>query len=77
MMLQIYNRYLFTAMVKSKLIGLIGAIMKSITLKQTSQSGLDIEYSPELLKASEDEFTAFLEDSIRLLQSQLLSVQEY
>lgn len=63
-------------MVKSKLIGLIGAIMKSITLKQTSQSGFDIEYSPELLKSSEDEFVAFLEDSIRLLQSQLLSVQE-
>jgi len=50
--------------------------MKSITLKQTSQSGFDIEYSPELIKAPEDEFVAFLEDSIRLLQSQLLSVQE-
>ena len=63
-------------MVKSKLTGLIGAIMKSVTIQQLSQSNLSLDFSPELLKADEDEFIAFLEDSIRLLQSQLLSVQE-
>ena len=63
-------------MLKSKLIGLLGAIMKSVIIQQLSQSNLSLDFSPELLKADEDEFVAFLEDSIRLLQSQLLSVQE-
>lgn len=50
--------------------------MKAITIQQLSQSNLSLDFSPELLKADEDEFVAFLEDSIRLLQSQLLSIQE-
>ena len=50
--------------------------MKQLILTQKSQSNLDIDFNDELLKANEDEFIAFLEDSIRLLQSQLLSVQE-
>jgi hypothetical protein len=50
--------------------------MKQLILTQKSQSNLDIDFNDELLKANEDEFVAFLEDSIRLLQSQLLSVQE-
>jgi hypothetical protein len=63
-------------MLKSKLIGLSGAIMKSLEVKQLSQSNLSLDFSPELLKADEDEFVAFIEDTIRLLQSQLLSIQE-
>jgi hypothetical protein len=50
--------------------------MKQLILTQKSQSNLDIDFNDELLKADEDEFVAFLEDSIRLLQSQLLSIQE-
>jgi hypothetical protein len=50
--------------------------MKQLILTQKSQSNLDIDFNDELLKANEDEFVAFLEDSIRLLQSQLLSIQE-
>jgi hypothetical protein len=50
--------------------------MKQLILTQKSQSNLDVDFNDELLKADEDEFVAFLEDSIRLLQSQLLSVQE-
>ena len=50
--------------------------MKQLILTQKSQSNLDIDFNDKLLKADEDEFVAFLEDSIRLLQSQLLSIQE-
>lgn len=50
--------------------------MKQLILTQKSQSNLDIDFNDELLKANEDEFVAFLEDSIKLLQSQLLSIQE-
>jgi hypothetical protein len=50
--------------------------MKQLILTQKSQSNLDIDFNDELLKTNEDEFVAFLEDSIRLLQSQLLSIQE-
>jgi hypothetical protein len=50
--------------------------MKQLILTQKSQSNLDIDFNDELLKANEDEFVAFLEDSIRLLQSQLLLIQE-
>jgi hypothetical protein len=50
--------------------------MKQLILTQKSQSNLDIDFNDELLKANEDEFVAFIEDSIRLLQSQLLSIQE-
>jgi hypothetical protein len=50
--------------------------MKTLEIKQVSPSNLSLTFSPEILKANEDEFVAFIEDSIRLLQSQLLSIQE-
>jgi hypothetical protein len=50
--------------------------MKQLKIIQQSQSNLQIEFNKDLLKVDDDEFIAFLEDSIRLLQSQLLSIEQ-
>lgn len=47
-----------------------------IIVTQKSTSDLDLEFSAEALKLPEDQFIALLEDSIKLLQSQLLSVEQ-
>jgi hypothetical protein len=48
----------------------------TLTITKKSQSNLDIDFNPEALSLPEDEFVALLEDSIKLLQSQILLIQE-
>lgn len=47
-----------------------------LKITQKSQSNLDLSFSLDLLKSDEDKFIAFLEDSIKLLQSQLLLIEQ-
>ncbi len=53
-----------------------GGFMKQLKIIQQSQSNLQLEFNKELLKSDEDEFIAFLQDSIKLLESQLLSIEQ-
>lgn len=46
-----------------------------ITIKLKGHSDLDITFDKELLNQNEETFCGFIEDAIKLLQSQLLSVQ--
>lgn len=48
----------------------------SITLIRQSQSDLEIIFNNESIKLSDDEFIALLEDSIKLLQSQILLIEQ-
>ena len=50
--------------------------MIQIKITQKSQSNLDLSFSKELIKLDDDKFIAFLEDSIKLLQSQLLLIEQ-
>jgi hypothetical protein len=50
--------------------------MKQLKIIQQSQSNLQLDFNKELLKSDEDEFIAFLQDSIKLLESQLLSIEQ-
>jgi hypothetical protein len=47
-----------------------------LTITKKSQSNLDIDFNAEALSLPEDGFIALLEDSIKLLQSQILLIQE-
>jgi hypothetical protein len=48
----------------------------SITITRNTISDLELFASKEALALPEDEFIALVEDSIKLLQSQLLSIQQ-
>ena len=48
----------------------------SITITRNTSSDLELSASKEALLLPEDEFIALVEDSIKLLQSQLLSIQQ-
>lgn len=47
-----------------------------ITLTLNSKSDLEIGFNEAASQLSEDEFIALLEDSINLIKSQLLSVEQ-
>jgi hypothetical protein len=46
-----------------------------ITINLKNHSDLDVTFDKELLKQNEERICAFLEDAIKLLQSQLLSIE--
>jgi hypothetical protein len=48
----------------------------AITITKKSQSNLDIDFNTEALSLPEDQFMELIEDSIKLLQSQILLIQE-